>query len=508
MNPERKGNAILNANTPNYDRLMKFCPNTLLQAAGIAVGLNWNEVGNSEVGHTTIGAGKVLYQNLPRVNLAIKDGSFFENKAILETINKAKETNADLHLMGLLSDGGVHGHLNHLYALLELTKRQKFDPEKVFIHIFTDGRDTGQTEGVKFVSELLENIKSGEAIGRIASIVGRYYAMDRNNNWERTKIAYGGMVNGEGEKTSDPISAMKKSYQNGVTDEFIKPIVVLDEQDKLHRVNFSDSMIFYNIREDRARQITKAFVMPDFDKFERKFVLPKIQFCAMMEYEKDLPMNVAFLPEKVSCPLGKAISDAKFNQLRIAETEKYAHVTYFFNGGREEPFKNEYRTLIPSPSVASYDEVPEMSAAEITNEAIKAVESGKFSFILINYANSDMIGHTGNFKAAIQAIEFVDLCLGKLCETTLNSHSVLLITADHGNSEEMIDPLTGKILTTHTSNPVPFILVDPENKPLENGGASVKIEGMLSDIAPTVLELLEIPKPEEMTGRSLMGVLS
>ena len=227
-----------------------------------------------------------------------------------------------------------------------------------------------------------------------------------------------------------------------------------------------------------------------------------------MEYEKDLPMNVAFLPEKVSCPLGKAISDAKFNQLRIAETEKYAHVTYFFNGGREEPFKNEYRTLIPSPSVASYDEVPEMSAAEITNEAIKAVESGKFSFILINYANSDMIGHTGNFKAAIQAIEFVDLCLGKLCETTLNSHSVLLITADHGNSEEMIDPLTGKILTTHTSNPVPFILVDPENKPLENGGASVKIEGMLSDIAPTVLELLEIPKPEEMTGRSLMGVLS
>ena len=507
VSPERRGNAIANAKTPNYDRLMRFCPNTLLQASGIAVGLDWNEMGNSEVGHTTIGAGKVLYQNLPRVNLAIKDGSFFKNKALLETINRAKETNANLHLMGLLSDGGVHGHINHLYALLELVKSQKFDPERVFIHIFTDGRDTEPTKGIKFISELLENIKSGEAIGKIASIVGRYYAMDRNNNWERTKIAYNGIVNGEGEKTSDPISAVKKSYQNNITDEFIKPIIVLDEQEKSHSVNSFDSIIFFNTREDRARQITKAFVMPDFDKFEQKFVLPKIQFCAMIEYEKGLPINVAFPPEKVSCPLGKAISDAKLNQLRIAETEKYAHVTYFFNGGREKPFKNEYRTLVPSPSVESYDEVPEMSAAEITNETIKAIKSNKFSFILINYANSDMVGHTGNFRAAVQAIEFIDQCLGKLCEAALNFHNVLLITADHGNSEEMINPLTGEILTTHTSNPVPFILVDPENKPLKNGEASTKIEGMLGDIAPTVLELLEIPKPEEMTGRSLLGVL-
>ena len=508
ISPEKKGNAIASAETPNYDRLMKFCPNTLLQASGLAVGLNWNEMGNSEVGHTTIGAGRVIYQNLPRVDIAIKDGSFFENEALLETINKAKETNTNLHLMGLLSDGGVHSHLNHLYALLELARNQKFDPEKVFIHIFTDGRDTKTDEGIKFVSELLANIKSGETIGKIASITGRYYAMDRNKNWDRTKIAYDGIVNGGGEKTSDPIGAIKELYQNGVTDEFIKPIIVLDDQKKSHLVGPLDSMIFFNIREDRARQITKAFVLPDFDKFEQKFVLPKIQFCAMMEYEKNLPVNVAFPREEVSRPLGKVISDAKLNQLRIAETEKYAHVTYFFNGGREEPFKNEYRTLVPSPSAASYDEVPEMSAAEITDEAIKAIKLSKFSFILINYANSDMIGHTGNFKAAVQGVEFVDRCLGRLCEAALNSHSILLITADHGNSEEMINPLTGEILTTHTSNPVPFILVDPSNKPLEIRETNTQVKGMLGDIAPTILELLEIPKPQEMTGRSLLDVLS
>jgi len=508
VNPERKGNAIASAETPNYDRLMKFCPNVLLQASGIAVGLNWNEMGNSEVGHTTMGAGRVIYQNLPRVSMAIKDGSFFENKALLETINKAKETNADLHLMGLLSDGGVHSHLDHLYALLELVRNQKFNPEKVFIHIFTDGRDTKPTKGIKFVSELLANIKRGEVIGKIASISGRYYAMDRNENWERTKIAYDGMVNGEGERTSDPIGAIKKSYQNNITDEFIKPIIILDENEKSHSINFFDSVIFFNTREDRARQITKAFISPDFGGFKQKFILPKIQFCAMMEYEKSIPANVAFPPEKTSYPLGKIISDAKLNQLRIAETEKYAHVTYFFNGGQEDPFKNEYRSLVPSPSVSDYSETPKMSAAEITNEIIKAMESGKFSFILANYANSDMIGHTGNFQAAIRAVEFIDQCLGKLCEAALNSHSVLLITADHGNSEEMINPLTGEILTTHTSNPVPFILVDPSSKSLRIRETNTKVKGMLSDIAPTVLELLEIPKPEEMTGRSLLDVLN
>lgn len=507
VSPEKGGNAIASAETPNYDRLIKFCPNILLQASGIAVGLNWNEMGNSEVGHTTMGAGRVIYQNLPRVSLAIKDGSFFKNEALLETINKAKETNADLHLMGLLSDGGVHSHLDHLYALLELVKSQKFNPEKVFIHAFTDGRDTEPTKGVEFVSELLANIKRGEAIGKIASITGRYYAMDRNKNWERTKIAYDGMVHGEGERTSDPVGAMKKSYQNNVTDEFIKPIIVLDKNEKSHSVNFFDSMIFFNIREDRARQITKTFVSPDFGGFEQKFVLPKIQFCAMIEYEKNIPANIAFSPEKTSNSLGKIISDAKLNQLRIAETEKYAHVTYFFNGGQEEPFKNEYRSLVPSPSVSNYSETPEMSAAEITSEIVKAMESGKFSFILANYANSDMIGHTGNFQAAIKAVEFIDRCLGKLCEAALNSHSVLLITADHGNSEEMINPMTGEVLTTHTSNPVPLIMVDPSKEPLGIREENTKIEGMLGDIAPTVLELLEIPKPEEMTGESLLDVL-
>jgi 2,3-bisphosphoglycerate-independent phosphoglycerate mutase len=507
VNPEKKGNAILSARTPNYDQFMRFYPNTLLQAAGIAVGLSWNEMGNSEVGHTTIGAGKVIYQNLPRVSLAIKDGSFFENEALLETINKAKETNSDLHLMGLVSDGGVHSHADHLYALMELARNRKIDPEKVFIHIFTDGRDTKPTKGAEFVSELLENIKRNEAIGRIASITGRYYAMDRNNNWERTKIAYEGLVNGESEKTSDPLGAIKKSYQNNITDEFIKPIIVLDEKGKSHPINFFDSVIFFNIREDRARQITKAFVLPDFDKFKQKFVMPKEQFCAMMEYEKNLPANIAFRPNEIECSLGKTISDAKLKQLRIAETEKYAHVTYFFNGGKEEPLKNEYRSLIHSPSVESYSETPEMSAEEITSEAIKAIESNKYGFTLINYANPDMVGHTGNFQAAVQAVEFIDQCLGKLYEAVLASHDILIITADHGNAEEMLNPFTGEILTTHTTNPVPFIFITPENKQ-EANNVNTQIGGMLSDIAPTVLEALEIPKPKEMTGESLLGILS
>ena len=506
---KEKGNAILSAKTPNFDRLIKFYPNTLLQASGIAVGLNWREMGNSEVGHTTIGAGRVIYQNLPRVSLAIKDGSFFENKALLETIKKAKETNSDLHLMGLLSDGGVHSHTDHLYALLELVKKQQVDPEKVFIHIFTDGRDTEPTKGIKFISELQENIASGQTTGRIASVMGRYYAMDRNKNWERTQVAYEALVNGKSENFSDnPADAVEKSYQNNITDEFIKPIIILDKKGKSHPINFFDSVIFFNVREDRARQLAKAFVTPDFSEFKQKFVLPKIQFCAMIEYEKDLSANIAFPADKVEWPLGKVISKTKLSQLRIAETEKYAHVTYFFNGGQEEPFKNEYRTLVPSPSVTSYDEVPEMSAAEITEETIKAIELEKFSFILVNYANSDMIGHTGNFKAAVQAVEFVDQCLGRLFETAMASRSALLITADHGNAEEMINPLTGEVLTSHTSNPVPFIFVSPENKSPAIREANFKIEGMLSDIAPTVLEILEIPQPEEMTGESLLNVLS
>ncbi|MEA1936561.1 MAG: 2,3-bisphosphoglycerate-independent phosphoglycerate mutase [Patescibacteria group bacterium] len=505
---EAVGNAVLKASTPNMDALEKFYPSTALQASGMAVGLPWNKMGNSEVGHLTLGAGKIIYQNLPRVSMSIQDRSFFENKTLLKTIRHTTDNkDSNLHLMGMLSDGGVHSHLDHLYALLELLKEKNVDSDRVFIHIFTDGRDTNPKSGVEFVSKLLKNMKEEKWPGRIASIMGRYYAMDRNENWERTKLAYYCLVNSVGIRENDPMEALKKYYLENITDEFIKPTLVVDEKNNFTPIKKDDSVIFFNIRQDRARQLSKAFVLDEFEGFDREGKLQNLCFTTMIEYEKNLPTNIIFSTQDVNCPLGKIISDAGMKQLRIAETEKYAHVTYFFNGGKEKPFKNEFRTLVPSLTVAQFDDAPKMSAEAITKEVIKGMESDKFNFILVNYANSDMVGHTGNCKAAIEGIEFVDECIGKLYKTAMENGFSLLITADHGNAEEMINPRTGEKLTEHTTNPVPFIIVDKRFAEERDYKINKEIGGILSDVAPTVLEILELDQPEKMTGKSLLNEL-
>ncbi|MCK5466450.1 2,3-bisphosphoglycerate-independent phosphoglycerate mutase [Candidatus Parcubacteria bacterium] len=512
ISEETAGNAVANASTPNMDILKKFYFYTNLQASGMSVGLPWGNVGNSEVGHLILGAGKVLYQNLPRVSLAIREKTFFRNETLLRTIIHATKNNSNIHLMGLVSDGGVHSHTDHLYALLELLKASGIDNNKVFIHIFTDGRDTNPRSAIKFVSDLVKNIEEENWPGKIASIMGRSYAMDRNKNWEKTRLAYYCMVNGVGKKEDDPVNALKEYYANEITDEFIKPTLITDENNNFNLIKENDSVVFFNIREDRARQITKSFVLDNFSDFDRGKKLSNLHFTTMMEYEKGLPVNVVFPAENVKYPLGRILSEIGIKQLRIAETEKYAHVTYFFNGGKEKPFKNEFRMVIPSKSVASYDQVPEMSAKEITDYAINKIESGVFNFILLNYANADMVGHTGNLKASIKAIEFLDKCLGKLYKSALENSFTLIVTADHGNAEEMLNPKTGEKITEHSVNPVPFIIVNAQNKLTKekildnnNNNYGSNINGMLCDVAPTILKIMEIKKPDEMTGKSLLS---
>lgn len=506
---EGMGNAIMNAKTPNMDMLMSYYPNTVLQASGVSVGLPWGTMGNSEVGHLTIGAGKVLYQNLPRVTLAIQNRTFFENAVLLESIKHAKENNSNIHIMGLLSDGAVHSHINHLYAILELLKMNNMPADRVFIHVFTDGRDVDPQSGKKYAAELESNIKAEGFPGKIASIMGRYYAMDRNENWDRTQKVYYCMVNGvANHETASAQEALEESYKSGITDEFVEPVLMKDENGKINTIKPNDSVIFFNIREDRARQITEAFVLDNFTGFDRGKKLANLNFTTMMDYEKGLPVNVVFPPEEVENPLGKVLSDAGMKQMRIAETEKYAHVTYFFNGGKEKPFPGEYRMLIPSPNIDFYDKTPEMSAEEITKNVIKALNEGQYDFILVNYANPDMIGHTGNIKAAITSIEYVDKCIGEIYEAAIKSGTILLITADHGNVEEMINVRTGQTDTEHSSNPVPFILVDPARQfeePQRLGEKSVG--GILSDIAPTILDIMNIPKPAGMSGTSLLELM-
>ncbi|MDD3006530.1 MAG: 2,3-bisphosphoglycerate-independent phosphoglycerate mutase [Candidatus Pacebacteria bacterium] len=500
------GNAIKNARTPNMDILMSYYPHTALQASGISVGLPWGTMGNSEVGHLTIGSGKVVYQNLPRVTISIQDESFFSKDALLQSIEHAQKNNSCIHLIGLLSTGAVHSHINHLYALLKLLKMKKIPADRVLIHVFTDGRDVNPHSGIDYVAELEKNIQEEGFPGRIASVMGRYYAMDRNENWDRTEKAYDCMIGKQGEKAKTAHAAILKSYDKEKSDEFIEPVLIKDKQGKTGAIQSGDSVIFYNIREDRARQITKAFALDLFNHFKRGEKIKDLNFTTMMEYEKDLPVNVVFPPEEVKEPLGKLLSEAGVKQLRIAETEKYAHVTYFFNGGGEKPFTNEFRILVPSPSVESYDQTPEMSAAKICHNVIKAIEEDEYGFILVNFANPDMIGHTGNIKAAIKAVEFVDKCVGEIYEEVLKKDMTMLVTADHGNAEEMINPQSGEILTEHTVNPVPFILVDPSRKfsVPQKLGQNKEVSGILSDIAPTVLEILQIEEPQEMTGTSLL----
>lgn len=507
-NPSYEGNAIAQAKTPTIDRITRYYPQTLLQASGISVGLPWGEMGNSEVGHLTLGAGRVIYQNLPRITLAVQDGTLFQNEALLDAAENVKKNGSTFHIMGLASNGGVHSSLDHLYALLEFAKSHKLP--KVSLHLFTDGRDASPTSGEKIIEDIEVRL-SEYGCGRIASLCGRYFAMDRNENWDRTKKSFDLLVFGEGKKEKDALEAIKKSYKSGITDEFIEPTLIEKEDGKADTIDEKDSVIFFNFREDRARQITKAFVLPTFTKFERKKYFSDLEFVTLTQYEEDLPVKVVFSPIVIRNCLGEIVSQAGLHQLRVAETEKYAHVTYFFNGGNEEPFRNEERLLVSSQVVSTYDKVPEMSAAAITEKVIKALGKGKYSFVLVNFANPDMVGHTGKIQAAISAVESVDKCLGKIIPEILKLDGTVFITADHGNAEELTNQKTEEADTEHSLFPVPIWHINPKNKrekpESEILEGKTNVRGILSDVAPTILASMKLKIPPEMTGQNILDIL-
>ncbi|HEZ7988599.1 MAG TPA: 2,3-bisphosphoglycerate-independent phosphoglycerate mutase [Ruminococcus sp.] len=489
-NSDNYGNAIAAADTPNIDKYMKG-PNTIIGASGLDEGLPDGQMGNSEVGHTNIGAGRIVYQMLVKISKSIKDGDFFENPALLSAMNNCKEKNSALHLMGLLSPGGVHSHMEHLYGLLEMAKRNGL--EKVYVHAFLDGRDEPPSSAAEFMSETCNKIKE-IGVGSVATISGRFYAMDRDNAWDRVEKAYNAMVLGDGVDANGkcPVQAIKDSYANEVTDEFMLPTVT----DKNGMIKENDSVIFFNFRPDRARQITRAFVDPEFKGFERKNGFFPVNFVCMAQYDAAMPnVSVAFPPEALKMTLGEYLSKLGKTQLRIAETQKYAHVTFFFNGGEEKQFDGEDRILIKSPDVETFDMKPEMSAYEVTDAVVDAINSDKYDVIILNYANCDMVGHTGIFDAAKAAVEAVDTCVGRMVDAIQAKGGVALITADHGNADKMYEP-DGSAFTAHTTNPVPFIVVGYDCE-LRDGG-------VLADIAPTILQILEVPQPEEMTGKSLI----
>jgi 2,3-bisphosphoglycerate-independent phosphoglycerate mutase len=495
INPCQSHNAIFAAKTPEFDRFMAEGPATFLAASGEAVGLPAGQMGNSEVGHLNLGAGRVVYQEFTRVSKAVSDGSFFQNAELLNALRSVRQAGKRLHLLGLLSDGGVHSHNTHLYALLKLAKQEGL--KEVFVHALLDGRDTPPASGAQYMRELVAKLRE-LGVGSVASIAGRYYTMDRDNRWERVELGYKALVFGEGLKAQDPVQAIEASYQAGKTDEFMLPTVLTDAQSKpVATVGDGDACIFFNFRADRARQITHAFTDQDFTHFKRE-AMPHLHFVTMTQYEENIRAAVAFKPQALTNILGQVVSQAGLLQLRIAETEKYAHVTYFFNGGEEQPFSQEDRALIPSPKVATYDLKPSMSAEEVTEEVLRRIASDQYDLIVLNYANCDMVGHTGVFLAAVEAAEVVDRCVGKLEKAVTAKGGVLLIAADHGNAEKMKDYATGKPHTAHTTNCVPFML--------RGLGAKLNLrgDGILADVAPTILELLEIPKPEEMTGTSLL----
>ena len=505
---DSNGNAISQARTPNLNEIEKFYPATSLQASGIAVGLPWGEAGNSEVGHLTLGAGRVVYQHLPRIIFSIQNGSFFENRAFVEAAENVKDKNSCLHLMGLVSPGTVHSYLDHLYGLIEFAKRQGI--KKLRLHAFTDGEDSPPKEAINILKKVKNKLEELED-AKIATIMGRFYAMDRNRNWERTEKAYQCLVDGVGEKFEDPTNALENFYKNGLTDPFILPTVIIDPATKnpLGKVCDNDSVIFFNFREDRARQLTKAFVLPKFDNFQRK-ILNNFCFVTMTQYEEGLPVKVAFSPIEITNHLTEALSKANKKILKLAETEKYAHITYFFNGGKEIAYPDEERILVPSTSIPHYDQHPEMGAEEITEKLISALDEQKFDLAVVNYANTDMVAHTGNFTAVVKAAEVVDNCIGSLLKLVKEKKCCLIITSDHGNAEEMINLKTGQISPEHSANPVPFYLADEDYKKAAPDNLHLKDEfcqGIISDVAPTILELMKIPKPKEMTGRSLLEIL-
>jgi len=506
--PNYEGNAIAQAETPNIDKITRYYPEVLLQASGISVGLPWGEMGNSEVGHITLGAGRVIYQNLPRITLAIQDGSFFKNEALLAAVENAKKNKSAFHIVGLASNGGVHSSMDHLYALLELAKNSHL--EDVKLHIFTDGRDTPPRSALKIIEDIEMRINEF-GCGKIASICGRYFAMDRNDNWDRTEKTYNLLTLGQGKKEKSAREAIRKSYNASITDEFVEPILIAESNGDPGIIKEKDSVIFFNFREDRARQLTKAFVLPTFTKFKREKYLSNLEFVCMTQYEDNLPVRVAFPPIELKNSLGEVISQAVWHQLRIAETEKYAHVTYFFNGGREEPFPNENRILVPSQSVSTYDKTPEMSAPAITEKVLKELGKGKYAFVLVNFANPDMVGHTGNMKATVSAIETIDECLGKIIPEVLKIGGNLFITADHGNAEEMTNLRTEEIDTEHSVSPVPLWFVAPKNQHQKSESEIMasknNVRGILSDVAPTILSLMGLKIPPEMTGQNLLEIL-
>ncbi|MEM1484345.1 2,3-bisphosphoglycerate-independent phosphoglycerate mutase [Oscillospiraceae bacterium PP1C4] len=484
------GNAVAAAKKPNIDKLFETCPHTLIGASGMDVGLPDGQMGNSEVGHTNIGAGRVVYQELTRITKSISDGDFFENQAFLEAVENCKKNDSALHLMGLCSNGGVHSHNTHLYGLLRLAKKAGL--HKVYVHCFMDGRDVPPTSGRDFIAEL-EAEMNQIGVGQVATVMGRYYAMDRDNRWERVVKAYDAIVNGVGNYNPSAIDAMEKSYGAEITDEFIDPTVCV----KGVGLQDNDSVIFFNFRPDRAREITRTFVDPEFSGFERKGGMKQLCFVCMTQYDALMPnVLVAFKPDSLSNTFGQYISDKGLAQLRIAETEKYAHVTFFFNGGVEAPYPGEDRALIPSPKVATYDLQPEMSAYLVTDEIVSRIKSGKYDVIILNYANCDMVGHTGVFDAAVKSVEAVDACLGRTVDAILKAGGTALITADHGNADQMYEP-DGSPFTAHTTNPVPLLVVGQGNCKLREGGR-------LADIAPTMLGLLGLPLPKEMSGMSII----
>ncbi len=490
ISPETYGNAIKAAKTPNLDKLFAENPFTTIGASGMDVGLPDGQMGNSEVGHTNIGAGRIVYQELTRITKSIKDGDFFENEALKKAMDAAKKDGAALHLAGLLSDGGVHSHFDHLIGLLEMAK--KSGVKNVFVHCLMDGRDVPPTSGKDFVA-LLQQKMQEIGVGKIATVTGRYYAMDRDNRWERVEKAYAAMVYGEGVENADPVAAVEASYVEGVTDEFIVPVVCTGKEGV---IKANDAVVFFNFRPDRAREITRTLVDPAFDGFARKNGFFPLTYICMTQYDATMPgVDVAFRPQSLHNTLGQYISDNGMTQLRIAETEKYAHVTFFFNGGVEKEFAGEDRALIHSPKVATYDLQPEMSAPLVCEEVVKRIRSGKYDVVILNYANCDMVGHTGVFDAAVAAVEAVDECVGKTVAATLDTGGVALITADHGNADKMYEA-DGSPFTAHTTAPVPFCVVGHP--------CTLREGGRLADIAPTMLQLLSLPQPAEMNGTSLI----
>lgn len=495
LNDKTTGNAVAEANTPVMDKLMAECPFVKGNASGMAVGLPEGQMGNSEVGHLNMGAGRIVYQDLTKITKSISDGDFFENPALIEACRNAKDNGTALHMFGLVSDGGVHSHNTHIYGLLELAKRQGLS--KVYVHCFLDGRDTPPASGKDYVQELTEKMAE-LGIGEVATVMGRYYAMDRDNRWERVEKAYNAMVRGEGVEASDAVQAVQQSYDKEETDEFVMPTVVMKDGKPTATIKDGDSIIFFNFRPDRAREITRTFCDDEFAGFDRGERVKTIYVC-FTEYDVTIGNKlVAFVKDEITNTFGEFLAANGLKQARIAETEKYAHVTFFFNGGVEEPNEGEDRILVKSPKVATYDLKPEMSAYEVCDKLVEAVKSGKYDVIIINFANPDMVGHTGVENAAVQAIEAVDACVGRTVDAVKEVDGQMFICADHGNAEQLIDDVTGEPFTAHTTNPVPFILVnaDPAYK-LREGGC-------LADIAPTLIELMGMKQPEEMTGKSLL----